>query len=418
MQKLYVKGGNKLSGEIVAQGAKNSALPILAATILNGGQSVIHNCPNLTDVDAAVGILKNLGCNIVREQGSIIVDADVICKKEIPEKLMREMRSSIIFLGAILARCGAAKLSFPGGCELGARPIDLHLDGLRALGAEITEHHGFIDCVAAKGLVGDKISLSFPSVGATENIMIAAVLAKGTTTIINAAREPEIIDLANYLCGCGAKIKGAGESTIIIEGVTKLHNCEYSVIADRIATITYLCAIAITGGEVKIDKTNAEHISSVLPLLEDAGCEIKILGSDSIYLKRAGKLNSVKTIRTMPYPGFPTDAQAPIMALMSVANGTSVFIENIFENRYKHIGELRRLGANIKVEGKVAVVEGVKHLTSASVMATDLRGGASLVCAGLVCEGETEIDGVWHIDRGYENIEGVLTSLGANIKRK
>lgn len=418
MQKLYVKGGNRLSGEIKAQGAKNSALPILAATILNSGQSVLHNCPNLTDIDAAVGILKNLGCNIVREENTIVIDADVICKKEIPEKLMREMRSSIIFLGAILARCGAAKLSFPGGCELGARPIDLHLMGLRALGATINEHHGYIDCIALNGLHGEKISLSFPSVGATENIMIAAVLAKGTTTIINAAREPEIIDLAKYLNACGAKIKGAGESIIVIDGVSKLHGCEHNVISDRIAVVTYLCCAAITGGEIKIYDAGADNISAILPMLKDTGCDVTVYDDGSIYLKRAGKLSAIKTIRTMPYPGFPTDAQAPIMALMSIANGTSVFVENIFENRYKHVGELRRLGASIKTEGKVAIVEGVEHLTSAPVEATDLRGGAALVCAGLVADGVTEIDGIKHIDRGYENIEDVLSSIGADVKRK
>lgn len=417
MQKLYVEGKNRLSGEINIQGAKNSALPILAATILNEGQSVLHNCPILSDVDAAVGILKNLGCNIVREDNSIIVDTSVICKKEIPEKLMREMRSSIIFLGAILARCGTAILSFPGGCELGARPIDLHLEGLRQLGATISEHHGYINCTAKNGLHGEKISLSFPSVGATENIMIAATLAKGTTTIINAAREPEIVDLANYLNACGAKIRGAGESMIIIDGVKKLGSCEHYVISDRIAAITYLNFAAITGGDILIRDVDINSLSASLPVFEEAGCEIKIFEKD-IYLKRAGRLKSVRTIRTMPYPGFPTDAQAPLMALMCIADGTSVFVENIFENRYKHVGELRRLGANIKIEGKVAIVEGTEKLTSASVEATDLRGGAALICAALAAEGETEIDGIRHIDRGYENVEKILTSIGAKIRRE
>jgi UDP-N-acetylglucosamine 1-carboxyvinyltransferase len=417
MSRLIVDGGIPLCGELSIQGAKNSALPVLAATILCDTPRVIHNCPSLSDVDASCKILTYMGCKVKRENKDIIIDTSTINRHDIPDDLMREMRSSIVFLGAICARLGTAKLSFPGGCELGPRPIDLHLSSLRHLGLSIEEDHGFLNCTVNGKLRGANIALSFPSVGATENILLAASTAEGTTTIINAAREPEITDLADFLNKCGAKIKGAGESVIFIEGVTKLHGCEFNVIPDRIAAATYMAAAGITGGEIVLKDINTLHLSPIIPLFEEAGCRI-IANHESLYIKRNSVLRPVKSVRTMPYPGFPTDAQAPLMAMLTLSNGTSVFIENIFENRYKHTAELVRLGAKIKVEGKVAVVEGVKKLLGAPVEATDLRGGAALIVAALMTEGKTEIYELRHIDRGYENIENALRQLGAKITRE
>jgi len=338
-------------------------------------------------------------------------------RHDIPDQLMREMRSSILFLGAILTKFSEARLSLPGGCELGPRPIDLHLMGLEQLGASITEDHGYINCSIPGGrLTGGTVALSFPSVGATENIMIAATLAKGETTITNCACEPEIVDLANYLNACGAKISGAGESVITITGVEKLHGATHTVIPDRIVAATYLCAAAITQGEVLLHDIKPSLLGGILPMIEKAGCVIQ-KDSDSIYLKNNGRLSGFKKIRTMPYPGFPTDAQSPIMALSCVSAGTTMFIENIFENRYKHVAELLRFGADIKVEGRVAVVEGVSHLTSASVHCTDLRGGAALMIAALCAEGRSEIKEIHHVERGYEDIAAGLQKLGANIRR-
>lgn len=305
---------------------------------------------------------------------------------------------------------------FPGGCELGPRPIDLHIYGLKRLGAEITDDHGYINCSLPNGLKGADITLSFPSVGATENVMIAAALAKGETTINNAAREPEIIDLANFLTAGGAKINGAGESTVVIEGASKLSSVTHKVIPDRIVAATYLCAAATTCGEILLQDINYSHIGSILPVLEQAGCKI-IISDTNIYLKAPQKPTAMHTIRTMPYPGFPTDAQAPVMSVACLANGTTMFVENIFENRYKHAAELSRMGARIKTEGRIAVVEGVNKLFSASVDCTDLRGGAALVAAALAAEGTTEINDIKHIDRGYESLDEHLTHLGASIKR-
>lgn len=415
MSKYLVEGNNRLSGEIVVQGAKNSALPILAASILPDTESEIHNCPKLSDVAAAIKILNYLGCETEMKQNTLRVRTDNIKRSDIPDNLMREMRSSIVFLGAILAKCSKARLSFPGGCELGPRPIDLHLSGLRQLGAVIEEDHGFLNCSIPGGrLKGANISLSFPSVGATENIMIAASLADGETIISNCAREPEIIDLANYLNSCGADIKGAGESVIVINGVDKLRGATHRVISDRIVAATYLCAAAITNGEVLLRGVDHKSVGSIMPILEGAGCYVK-RDADSIYLKCNKKLGGLKTIRTMPYPGFPTDAQSPLMALSCVSDGMTMFVENIFENRYKHVSELARLGANIKVEGRVAVVEGVKGLTSSCVHCTDLRGGAALIVAALCADGESEIREIHHVERGYEDIAGSLHSLGAKI---
>ena len=417
MQKLIIEGGNKLSGEIKVQGAKNSALPLLAACILMDGKTVLHNCPDLSDVDAACRILSGLGAKCRRDGSSVTVDTSNISSFEVPDRLMHEMRSSIVFLGAILGRLGKCKLSFPGGCELGPRPIDLHISALSKMGVTINEEHGYLECSADKGLKGARLLLSFPSVGATENIMLAAVTASGTTEIENAAREPEIVDLADFLNKCGAKIYGAGESTIRIEGVSKLTPCEHKVIPDRIVAVTYLSCAAITGSELILSDASIKDISAVVPVFEQMGAKIYSY-SDKIYINAKNEMRAVQTVRTLPFPGFPTDAQALIMAVTTKCKGVSVFIENIFESRYKHVGELRRMGAKIKTEGRMAIVEGVPNLSGAKVSATDLRGGAALVIAGLSANGKTEIDNIKHIDRGYEHIEKSLSMVGARIFRE
>ena len=329
---------------------------------------------------------------------------------------MREMRSSVIFLGAILGRTGKAVLSTPGGCEIGLRPIDMHISAMEQLGAEVFEEHGRLHFECKNGLHGARVILPFPSVGATENIMIASCVAKGTTVITNAAREPEISDLADFLNGCGAKIHGAGDSTIIIDGVERLTATTHTVIPDRIAASTYLLAGAITHGRVCIKEIIPAHLGALIPVLKQSGCDISV-SNRWICISSPPRLSRVKTVRTMPYPGFPTDVQAPLTAMLSVADGTSVVVENIFECRYKHVSELIRLGAKINVEGRTAVIEGVPYLTGASVVSPDLRGGFALVIAGLAAKGETVISGVEHIDRGYENPEKLLSALGADIKR-
>ncbi len=417
-QRIVINGGKRLEGEIAVQGAKNSALPLLAATVLCSGETVLHNCPRLSDCDAACRILECIGCKCRREKNTVTADASVISGVEVPTELMREMRSSIIFLGSILARCKTCRLSFPGGCELGPRPIDFHLKALREMGAEIVERHGYLDCSAPKGLHGARIALSFSSVGATENIMLAASLAEGVTEIHNAAREPEIADLAEFINKCGGKVSGAGGSTVAIEGVEKLSPCEHRIIPDRIAAATYLCCGAISGGELILTGVDHADLRPVTAVLEQMGCSIYTYGKGHLFINTRKPLVSPGTIRTNVHPGFPTDAQPPLMALTSVASGTTVFVENIFENRFKHASELARLGAKISVEGKVAVVTGVKALSGAELISTDLRGGAALVTAGLAAEGTTRIGGLSHIDRGYENIEGVLRSVGADICRR
>lgn len=416
MSSFVVQGGKKLRGEIEVQGAKNSALPILSATVLTRGENILFNCPKLTDVDACLKILRYLGCDAKMQSGAVIVNSDNMSESEIPDSLMREMRSSIVFLGAILARKGYAKLSFPGGCELGPRPIDLHLKALRKMGAEISERYGTLVCKAENGLKGAKIDLSFPSVGATENIILAAVLAEGTTTIINAAREPEICDLCDFLCDAGAKIYGSGEGVIVIDGVEELYAVSHNIIPDRIVAATLLSAAAVTKGEITLKGVIRNHLSSVIPVFEETGCNVKVKDGD-LFFKAGENLKSMPLIRTMPYPGFPTDAQAPLMAVASLCEGTSVFVENIFENRFKHVGELTRLGADISVQGKVAVVKGVKSLYGAAVEAKDLRGAASLITAALAAEGKTEISGIEFLERGYEDFEIALSSLGAEVKK-
>ena len=416
MANLVIQGPSRLNGALSVHGAKNSTLPLMAATLLCDGECVLHNCPQLSDVDASTRILRHLGCKVIREGSTVTVDARNAQDWDIPDALMREMRSSIVFLGAIINRMHKATLSFPGGCELGPRPIDLHLQALRKMGVLIEEDHGCLSCSVPEHLKGASIGLSFPSVGATENILLAAVCAEGITVVSNAAREPEICDLADFLNACGAKIHGVGDSTIIIEGVRHLSGCEHRVIPDRIAAATYLSAAAVTGGDIELKDVVPAHLLPVLPVFEESGCEVSV-DQNRIRLKAPDRLSRVKSIRTMPYPGFPTDAQAPIMTMTCLAKGTSIFVENIFESRYKHVGELLRLGANIKVEGRVAIVEGVERLSGAPVEAADLRGGAALVVAGLAAGGITRVGGIHHIDRGYEHIEDSFKTLGAEIKR-
>ena len=416
MTSFVVNGGRRLSGSLVCQGSKNSALPILAATYLVNGKSVIHNCPRLSDVESTIKILENLGCKVERRSNDLVVDSTSANGYEIPESLMREMRSSVIFLGAILAKTGKAVISAPGGCEIGLRPIDLHLFAMRKLGVTISEEHGRLECFVNKKLKGAKITLTFPSVGATENAILAAAVAEGTTTIINAAREPEIIDLCEFLNKCGARISGGGESIIVIDGVKKLSATEHTVICDRIAAATYLFAGAVTGGDVSVKNTVPAHLGGILPVLEEAGCTVSVR-CDEIRLKAPLKLNRIDKLITQPYPGFPTDAQAPVMVLTTLARGTSVIVENIFETRFKHVPELLRMGAKIRTEGRVAVVDGVERLYGASVVSPDLRGGSALVLAALAANGITSVSEIKHIDRGYENFEKNLCMLNADIVR-
>ena len=416
MASLLINGGRRLSGSVVAQGSKNSALPILAATYLVNGKSVIHNCPRLSDVESTIKILKNLGCKAERQGNDLVIDSTSAYGCEIPEDLMREMRSSVIFLGAIIGKTSKAVISAPGGCEIGLRPIDLHLFAMRKLGVEISEEHGKLECSIPKKLKGAKITLTFPSVGATENAILAASVSEGVTTIINAAREPEIIDLCNFLNKCGAKIQGGGESIIVIEGTKKLHGAEHSVICDRIVAATYLFAGAVTHGDIAVKNTVPSHLGAVLPVLEEAGCTVSVRCNE-IRLKAPLKLKRIDKLITQPYPGFPTDAQAPVMTLATIADGTSVIVENIFESRFKHVPELVRMGARIRTEGRVAVIDGVDRLYGASVVSPDLRGGSALVLAGLSATGITEVSEIRHIDRGYENFETNLCMINADIVR-
>lgn len=417
MDKIIINGNRRLNGEITVQGAKNSVLPILVSTLLVNGVSVIHNCPILSDVEATIKILRYLGCVVTREGHTVTVDSTNVTRNDVPDSLMREMRSSIVFLGAILGRVGTAVLSTPGGCEIGLRPIDLHLSSIEQFGATVTTENGFIVCSAKeKRLSGTRITLSFPSVGATENVILAAVLAEGTTIITNAAREPEISDLADFLNRCGARIHGAGDSTVTVEGVSRLFSTEHTVIPDRIVASTYMIAAAMTNGKICLRDIIPAHIGPTIQPLREAGCDITVSGR-WVCLSAPPKLKRIRMIRTMPYPGFPTDVQAQMMALTCVAEGTSVIVENIFESRFKHIGELLRFGAKINVEGRMAVIEGVKHLNGANVRATDLRGGSAMLLAGLNAHGTTEVTEIHHIDRGYEEPENVLKDLGADIKR-
>ena len=414
MSHYLVRGGQALRGEIPISGAKNSVLPILAATLLNGGRNVLHNCPDLRDVRSAIRILEHLGCKVIREGGTVTVDSAVVDRWDVPHELMREMRSSVIFLGPVLARCGKARLSLPGGCEIGQRPIDLHLSALRKMGVTIREQGGDILCEASD-LHGRDVILSFPSVGATENTMLAATACPGVTRVINAAREPEIADLQLFLQKAGAKVQGGGESVITLWGETPRRDVEHTVLPDRIETATFLCAAAACGGEVTLTNTEPEHVGTVIQCLLEAGCHIARAGR-TITLRAESPLSGMSTVRTMPYPGFPTDAQAPLMAAACTGTGTTLFIETIFENRFRHVSELARMGADIRVSGRTALVTG-NPLHGARVRSTDLRGGAAMVVAALAARGESVIEDLNHIDRGYEGLEQKLTALGADIGR-
>ena len=415
MEKIIVNGGVPLVGSVCVHGAKNAVLPILAATVLARGVHKLTNCPNLSDVATTIDILTSLGAKVTRTEEALIVDTTGECSCFIPEELMRKLRSSVIFMGAVLARCGQAKISAPGGCELGPRPIDLHIKALTQLGAKVREERGYL-LLTTDGLKGRPIHLDFPSVGATENIMLAACEAEGETVILNAAREPEITDLALFLNKMGARITGAGTSTIKIIGKRPLSATEYRVMPDRIVAATYLCAAAATGGKVETKNVCPEHISAVLSVLEDCGCQIE-RKETSVRLVAPKRLKSPGAIRTMPYPGFPTDAQSLFLAMLTKASGTSIITETIFESRFKPAAELSRMGAKINIDGRVAVICGVEELFGTCVAAADLRGGAALLIAALSANGTTQIDCPHYIDRGYEDLEKNLLALGANVKR-
>lgn len=419
MQKFVITGGKRLNGEIELQGCKNSTLPIMAAAVLVNGKCILESCPNLTDVYSASRILNSIGCKCSIAGNTAEIDSVRVSGNAISEKLMGEMRSSIMFVGAILGRVGQCTFSIPGGCELGPRPIDMHLAAFAKLGAEISENGGEITCRMPKEKRhGGKISLPFPSVGATENIILCSVLAEGETVVNNAAREPEICDMCRFLRSCGAKIKGDGESRIVIEGVERLHGCEYRIMPDRIAGATYLAMTAAAGGAMILKNACICEMEPFLSVLEQSGCYI-CTADNRIYLRRGGRLRAVRDrIRTMPHPGFPTDAQAVLMAALAAADGTTVFEENIFDCRYRHTDALIKMGADIQVMGKAAVVRGVKKLHGADVEATDLRGGAAMAVAALGAEGRTTIGCISHIGRGYEKFEENITSLGGRISRE
>ena len=416
MENLIISGGIRLDGKTRLQGSKNSSLPILAACAAVNGISVIHNCPRITDVDIAVAILERLGCKVSCEGGTVTVDSGDINCSAIPEELMSEMRSSIIFLGALLARFGRGSATLPGGCEIGLRPIDMHIAAFRSMGVVIEESGGSMECTAPNGLAPCRISLSFPSVGATENIILASLAAKGETVITNAAREPEIKDLADFLNECGAKIIGAGQSVIRIYGGRRLTGAEHRVIPDRIVASTYMACAAVTGGRAVVTEVEREHLAPVVPVFEGCGCKIDFANGE-MSVTAPERAERIKYLRTMPYPGFPTDSQALVTAVAATARGTSIISERVFENRFRHVPELIKMGADIRVEDScVAVVEGVPSLHGAKVTASDLRGGSALIAAALGARGESIIDGVRHVLRGCEDVCGNLSRLGADIK--
>ena len=415
MSNYIIEGGRKLEGEVRISGSKNSSLPIIAATILNGGVTKLYNVPEIQDTQMMFEILKSLGCKIKKQEAKVIIDSSNINKFEIPDELMRKIRSSVILVGALIARFGKATFSYPGGCDIGTRPIDLHLKGFEKLNIQIHQENGRVKCESEK-IIGQKIDLDFPSVGATENLILASILEEGTTTITNAAREPEIIDLQEFLNRMGAKVQGAGTSIIEIEGVKKLKEVSFTVMPDRIEAGTFLCAAAATRGEVKLIGVNSHHITPIIEKLEEANCKIKI-ASKEIEITGPRRLKAVD-IKTMPYPGFPTDMQSIFAATMVEAKGTSVIIENIFENRYKYTQELIRMGAKITVEGRTAIIKGVRKINGSKVNAHDLRGGAAMIIAGLIANGETEIEDIKYILRGYEHIDEKLNEIGAKIRIK
>ena len=408
MSEYIIKGGRKISGEVTISGSKNAALPIIAASILNKGKTTLYNVPNIHDTQMMFEILNKIGGKVTKKNNKVIIETSKINKYEIPEDLMRQMRSSVIFAGSLVGRYKKATFSYPGGCDIGTRPIDLHLKAFEKLGINIQKNYGNIICICDK-ITGEKIDLDFPSVGATENAILASCLGEGKTIITNAAREPEIIDLQNFLNKMGAKIKGAGSNKIEINGVKQLKDVSYNIMPDRIETGTFLCIAAMTGGSLRLKNADATHITPVIDKLEESGCKIETY-KNIIQIEGPKKLKAVD-IKTMPYPGFPTDMQ-------SVAKGTSVIVENIFENRYKYTQELVRMGAKIKVEGKTAVIKGVRKLYGANVKATDLRGGASVVMAGIAAKGMTKVENIEYILRGYEKFDKKLQNIGVDILKR
>ena len=415
MPSYIIEGGRRLGGEVDVSGSKNASLPILASSILNPGITKLYNVPEIRDTRITQEILKFLGCKVKKNKGKVEVNSKNITKKEIPEHLMHQMRSTVILAGAILGRFKEVTFSYPGGCDIGARPIDLHLKSFEKLGVNITENAGFIVCKCDK-IVGANIDLDFPSVGATENIILASVYAEGVTNISNAAMEPEIVDLANCLNSMGAKIEGAGTSNVKITGVKNLKSISYKIMPDRIEAGSLLCMTAITGGKIKLNNCRPEHIIPVLNKLEESGCLVD-KKDNSVILVAPKKLKAVD-IKTMPYPGFPTDMQSVFGAMLTLSRGTSVIVENIFENRYKYMAELKKMGAKITIEGKTAIIKGVRRLSGAKVVSTDLRGGAALVTAALAAKGKTEVTDVEYILRGYERLDEKLRKLGENISLK
>ncbi|MBQ6758698.1 MAG: UDP-N-acetylglucosamine 1-carboxyvinyltransferase [Selenomonadaceae bacterium] len=418
MERLIIRGGKRLSGTVKISGAKNAVLPVIAATLLGQDRATcLDEVPNLDDVRTISEVLRSLGVKVTHEpqNNKLHVDATSIENITAPYDLVRRMRASFLIMGPLLARLGRAKISLPGGCAIGTRPIDLHLKGFEALGAKISIGHGYIEAIAPEGLKGAQIYLDFPSVGATENILMAASMAQGQTIIENPAQEPEIVDLANYLNIMGAKIRGAGTNVIKVEGVSKLIARDYTIIPDRIEAGTYMIAAAMTQGDVYIANAISEHLKPVIAKLKEAGVKV-IEDVDGIRVICDRRPRAVD-IKTLPYPGFPTDMQAQFMAMLTIANGTSVVTETVFENRFMHVDELRRMGARIKIDGRTSIVEGQERLTGCQVKATDLRAGAAIVLAALVAEGETQVGYIHHIDRGYDNLVQKLVSLGADIRR-
>lgn len=418
MSNLIITGGSRLCGIIEVPGAKNSVLPVLAATLLNKGTSILENCPELDDVTTMLEILEALGCSIRRKGSRIEVDASKLAASSIPEELAKKMRSSIIILGSLLARCGEVLVSYPGGCEIGLRPIDMHLKALMQMGAQIDGiSDGMLRCRAEK-LTGCEILLDYPSVGATENIMLAASLAEGETIIQNAAKEPEIDDLQAFLRKMGVKVSGAGTGVIRIQGIHEIKTEPvHRIIPDRIVAGTYLAATAATGGSLVITGVEYDHVGSVLYCLKRCGCRIRNYSGNVIALESSGKLSALDLVRTSPYPGFPTDMQPQLVALLSKCKGTSVVVETVFENRFRYTEQLMKLGADISIQGRAAIIRGTDRLKAAQLEARDLRGGAALVIGALSAEGTSSISGVGYIDRGYERMEKVLSSIGADIKR-
>jgi UDP-N-acetylglucosamine 1-carboxyvinyltransferase len=419
MDKLIIRGGHSLNGEIDISGAKNAALPELCAALLTDQEVVLRNVPKLQDVSTMLKLIRNMGVTCLHaEDGSVTLNASALNKPEAPYEMVKTMRASVLALGPLLARFGKARVSLPGGCAIGPRPVDQHIKGLQAMGAHIVVEHGYMVASLANGrtrLKGARIATDMVTVTGTENFLMAAALAEGETVLENAAQEPEIPDLAEMLIQMGAKIKGHGTSRIHIQGVEKLNGCNHAVVADRIEAGTFLCAVAATGGDVVLQHARGDHLDAVIEKLRDAGAQIEV-GATYVRVKAQGRMKA-QSFRTTEYPGFPTDMQAQFMALNCISEGTSKVTETIFENRFMHVNELVRLGANIQIDGKVSVVQGVARLSGAIVMATDLRASASLVIAGLVAEGETIVDRIYHLDRGYDRMEAKLRKVGAQIER-